>query len=54
MLGGVDGCNAVIYGENGCHLEFGRDDVGSVVVRNTVNYGVEDVRGDAGRSTGCE
>ena len=22
MSGGVDGCNAVIYGENGCHLEF--------------------------------
>ena len=54
MSGGVDGCNAVIYGENGCHLEFGRGDVGEVSVRNTVNYGVKDVRGDAGRSTGCE
>ena len=25
--------------------------VGSVVVKNVVNYGVEDFRGDAGRST---
>ena len=28
--------------------------VGSVVVRNVVNYGDEDVRGDVGRSTGSE
>ena len=53
MSGGVDGRNAVIYGENGCHLQFRRDDVGEVSVRNTVNYGVTSVRGDAGRSTGC-
>ena len=38
----MDGCNAVIYGENGCHLQFRRDDVGEVSVRNTVNYGVDE------------
>ena len=54
MVGGVDGCNAVIYGENGVIWSLRRVCVGSVVVRNTVNYGVKDVRGDAGRSTGCE